>query len=405
MCRIIVRVLHIMLWAVLPLANTLAGDLALTLDGRFVASDARRSFLDGGLGKLRYGDDAVGVDLGRLRMAYRGTWGEITHVVVDASAWSTRDTNPIDLTEAYLEFRPVPRSTWRSRVKLGAFYPAISLEHRAAGWTNPYTLSSSALNTWIGEELRTIGVQYELAWAGSQQDRDLDLGVSVAVYGWNDPAGVVVGLRGFALHDRQTPLFGRVRTHVPAGPQSRVLFEEIDDRPGYYVSVQAKYAGRTELRALHYDNRADPAAFDAGIQDYAWETLFDSVGVRHDGANDWTFMAQWLGGSTYIGGGRHDAWDFSTAFALVAKQVGRHRLAVRAETFEMEQLRSVFTNNLGRDRGHAWTVGWTFQPREPLELSAEWLQVDSNFNWRTQLGEQPRASERALQLGVRYTFQ
>ena len=44
-------------------------------------------------------------------------------------------------------------------MKAGAFFPTISLENDDIGWTSPYTLSASAINTWIGEELRTIGTE------------------------------------------------------------------------------------------------------------------------------------------------------------------------------------------------------------------------------------------------------
>ncbi len=385
-----------------PLA---AQQLEVTLDGRLVTSDSRTSFLDGGLGKLRANASSDGAELGRLRFAMSGALGESFHYVLDASAWSMNDTNPIDLTEAYLEWRPAPSGVWRSRVKAGAFYPAISLEHRGTGWTNPYFLSSSALNTWIGEELRTIGLEYNLDWLGAQHNSQFDFGLTAAVFGWNDPAGVVVALRGFALHDRQTPLFGRLRTWVPGGGrQQRVLFDEIDGRPGYYVGAQAKYGDRVLVRALHYDNRADSAVFDAAIDDYAWETNFDSVGLRLQSANDWTVIAQWLSGETFVGSSRHDAWYFDAQFLLLAKQLGKHRFAARYDWFATSQARSIYPGLLGRDRGNARSLAWTFEPLARLEVTAEYLRVDSNYNWRRWLGEAPQATESSLQIGVRYTF-
>ena len=74
----------------------------------------------------------------------------------------------------------MPKSAWRSNLKIGAFYPPISLEHRASGWSNPYTISSSALNTWVGEELRTIGVGYELDHLGIAEGGRFDYGVNAA---------------------------------------------------------------------------------------------------------------------------------------------------------------------------------------------------------------------------------
>jgi hypothetical protein len=33
----------------------------------------------------------------------------------------------------------------------------MSLENRAGGWKTPYTITPSAISSWVGEELRTIG--------------------------------------------------------------------------------------------------------------------------------------------------------------------------------------------------------------------------------------------------------
>ena len=141
-------------------------EVEASLDLRLVDVDATQRFLDGGQGKLRFGDGDNGLQLGRARLAARTGIGGDWHASIDLSAWSLHDQNLVDVTEAWVEWRPVPHSAWRSNVKIGAFYPVISLEHRAPGWSNPYTLSSSALNTWVGEELRTIGAAYELEHLG-----------------------------------------------------------------------------------------------------------------------------------------------------------------------------------------------------------------------------------------------
>jgi hypothetical protein len=380
------------------------GQFDVTLDVRAVASDGRRTFLDGGLGKLRFDDSDDGLQLGRVRLAWRNALGESWQASVDASAWSGDDNNPIDLTEAFLEWRPVPQSAWRQRLKVGAFYAPVSLEHRAAGWTNPYFHSSSALNTWVGEELRTIGAEYRLEYSGAGPAEDIDVGVGAALYGWNDPAGVIIGTRGWAMHDRQTPLFGRIGTLPLAGPVQRVIFDEIDDRVGYYAHAYARQADRLELRALWYDNRADPASFDPEIVDYGWDTKFLSLGARYETATATTWIAQWLNGRTHVGPGAHDRWTFDAAFLLVAQQLGAHRIAARIDTFSMDHSQTAFPVTLARERGDAWSLAWTWQLRPELELSAEWLEVDSDLNWRRRIGEAPEARERSLQLGLRYRW-
>jgi hypothetical protein len=380
-----------------PLAHA---EVEASLDLRLVESDGRDSYLDGGFGKLRYDSEDDGAQLGRARLAWRGSPGGNWHANVDLSAWSFDDHNAIDVTEAWLEWRPVPTSSWRSNFKVGAFYPAISLEHRASGWTNPYTISSSALNTWVGEELRTIGVAYELEHLGIQDGARFDYGVHAAVFGWNDPAGVMLGLRGFSLNDRQTPLFGRIGTYAFGGREQRVLFSEIDNRPGYHTGLYAKHDSGLELRALHYDNRADPTDYKASISDWGWRTKFNSLGARYDGPGGLAVIAQWLDGSTDATPDPAYHWNFDTAFLLLAREFGPHRLAVRYDEFKVRPAGAPFS----AEDGHAWTLGWTWNVREHVELAAEWLRVDSVAGNRAALGEQPAAREQSLQLAVRLSL-
>jgi hypothetical protein len=181
-----------------------------------------------------------------------------------------------------------------------------------------------------------------------------------------------------------------------------VIFEEIDDRVGYYVHGYARQADRLELRALWYDNRADPASFDPAIVDYGWDTKFLSLGARYETERQTTLIAQWLNGRTHVGPGAHDRWTFDAAFLLVAQQLGAHRVAARIDTFSMDHSQTLFPVTLARERGDAWSLAWTWQLRPELEVSAEWLEVDSDLNWRRRIGEEPEARERSLQLGLRY---
>jgi hypothetical protein len=196
-------------------ALALAGQAAaqsvdFSADLRAIAAQGLPSYLNGGLGELRFDPDHDGLALGYLRAGFHDDLSDLVHINVQAFLYNTQDNNPIDLTEAYAELRPVPQSAWRSRLKLGAFYPGISLENRMSGWRSPYTLSPSAINTWVGEEIRTIGAEYNLDWLGLQTGHPFEFGATAALYGWNDAAGVVMASRGWAIDDRQTGLFGRV---------------------------------------------------------------------------------------------------------------------------------------------------------------------------------------------------
>ncbi len=389
---------------ILCAAGAARAEVEASLDLRLVNSDGRTSYMDGGLGKLRFDASHEGLRLGRARLAWRDGIGGNWHANIDLSAWSLHDHHAVDLTEAWLEWRPVPQSAWRSNLKIGAFYPPISLEHRASGWTNPYTIDSSALNTWVGEELRTIGVGYELDHLGIAQGGRFDFGVGAAVFGWNDPAGVVLAFRGFSLNDRQTPLFGRIGTYAFGNRTQRVIFSEIDNRPGYHVSAYLKSDNGVELRALHYDNRGDPSVPKPSIQDYAWHTKFDSAGLRWDGQRGTAFITQWLGGTTRATPYASNTWDFNTWFVLLAQNVGRQRFAARYDHFSSHQDHEYLTGPGYSDRGKALTLGWTWDVRQHVQVAAEWLRIDSDYNVRTMLNETPRAVEHSVQLAVRLSL-
>jgi hypothetical protein len=303
--------------------------------------------------------------------------GEVLSLRLDASAWGDGDKNPVDLTEAYLEYRPYPLAGFKARIKAGAFYAPVSLENRAAGWESPYTLSSSALNTWVAEELRTVGVEAQIDWLGTRLGHAFDWSVVGGVFGWNDPAGVLIAKRGFTLNARQSTLFGRT--------DDRELFHEIDGRAGVYYGAEARYLDRVTVRALHYDNRADPTAYDEAIHDYAWETRFDSVGARVDLPEGWSAIFQWLQGETYIEPGlREFEWPFKARFALLSKRLGPHTLSARRDDFNV--------SGDGSQRGHAWTIAYVLEP---------------NTHWRFVLEElrvRGRDRDDQLELSVRYAI-
>jgi hypothetical protein len=404
MGRVLMKVAGLTLgWlALAACAAAHATDWDLDLDVRLLTSDGHRSFLDGGLGSLRFGEDKSGVQLGRARLALTHPIGEVLTLRLDASAWDDDDKNPIDLTEAYLEYRPYPRAGLRARVKAGAFYAPISLENRAAGWESPYTISSSALNTWIAEELRTIGLETQIEWLGTRTGHNFDVELTAAVFGWNDPAGGVVASHGFGLHDRQTTLFGRVGPRGVPPLYGRELFHEIDGRAGIYAGIEARYLDRVVLRALHYDNRGDPAAYDPGLMDFAWKTRFDSAGLRLEGSSGWTAILQWLAGETYIDPGWTIEWPFDARFALLSKRAGSHMLSVRYDDFSVS---SNLPSGDGVQNGHAWTAAYVFEHDPHWRFTLEWLRVSSRASTRPiYLSEQSLATETQVQLAVRYAM-
>ena len=389
--------------AACSLAHATSYDFSIDL--RAVDSNGRNSYLDSGLGKLRYDEDDSGLHLGRLRAAIDQPLGEVFALHADASSWGDDDKNPIDLTEAYLEYKPYPVAGFRTRARLGAFYPPMSLENRAAGWATPYTLTPSVISSWLGEEIRTIGLEGQVDWLGTRMGHSFDLQFTGALFGWNDPAGTMFMLNGFVLDDRQTTLFGRVgRPSGDPEEPKREMFHEMDHRPGYYVGGQLRYLDRAVLDVLHYDNRGDPTVYVETLENYAWDTKFDAAALRVETSRGWTVLLQWLDGSTVVEPNNfHLQWDFNSKSALLAKSFGHHLLSARYDSFDVKK--GLRWSNPGNEDGHAWTAAYSFEPNNTWRFMLEWLRVSGDVKARpVNLGEPALAIETKVELSVRYSI-
>ena len=134
-----------------------AADLDLVLPSN------QGSFQKGGLGKLEFGGGGgQPVVSGQVLADIRA------QLVPELGAFATLrlapEHVPFDILEAYARYQPVSTASWLLSFKGGAFFPPISLENEGIGWTSPWTLTSSAINSWVGQELRTIGTEGNVEW-------------------------------------------------------------------------------------------------------------------------------------------------------------------------------------------------------------------------------------------------
>jgi hypothetical protein len=344
-----------------------------------------RAWPDGGFSKLRYDDDAV--EAFRLFGEYHGritnTWRSriVFDYVSDASGG-------FDLTEAAIDWRPIPRSQNQHQLKVGAFYPAFSLENGDRGWESPFTYTYSAINTWLGEEIRPFGAEWSVRrrLQGFRSNHEVR-GFAAAFYG-NDPAGTLLFWRGWGLHDRQSRLNDELE--IPprpfaTQPQKLEPFRELDHRPGYYGGVEWRFARRALVQLARYDNRADPFAFSGG--QWGWGTDFTHLAVQVDLPAELGLVAQWMSGTTewltaaLPDGTRspmservHD--EFDARFVLLTRRLGAaQRVTLRYDTFSIE--RPAATPVLRSDRGNAWTLNYRVELAERLSGGIEWLRVES----------------------------
>ncbi len=369
------------------------------LDLRWVSADGTPSYLYGGDGLLRFDPQHEGLRLGHAMLDTRVRLSDILSAHAVAYAYDDQDRNLVDLSEAYVEARPFPSHSIRWDVRAGAFFMPVSLENRGTGWSDVYTITPSALNTWIGEEFRTIGTEVEARWLGASHGYLGDVALVGALYGWNDPAGVLIADRGFGLTDRPSTLFGGL------GKPPEEYYHEVDDRPGYYAGLTWRHHDRLELRALYYDNLGDPGAYNSTAS--AWRTRFASVGARLEPDAAWTFIVQFLGGDTAIGpdsaGEDQFRMTYDAGFALASLEWRRERFTARFDDFRTHQS-SGFYGAPRDDVGHAWTLGWMHEMGAGWLFAAEWIRVTSRFPPRVYDGVPAGLVESQLQLSARYRF-
>ncbi|HTC51421.1 MAG TPA: hypothetical protein VK700_05750 [Steroidobacteraceae bacterium] len=402
MVRGVVRVGAAALLA-LAMARAQATDWDAALDVRLVGADAPAAVADGGLGILRYGADRDGLQLGRARLALSQELGDVLSFKVDVSAWGQHDRNVLDVTEAYLQLHPYPLGDWRARLKLGAFYAPMSLENRTDGWESPYTLSFSAMDSWVAQELRTIGTELKLEWLGTHSGHDFDASAAFGVYGWNQGAGSALSVSGFTISDWQGSLFGRVgRGSYPFGPIDE--YHQYDNHAGTYEGLDVHYLDRVTLEALHYDNHANPTADDEVSGAYAWQTRFDTVGLRAENDDGWTAIVQWMAGETFVEPDELGllGWKFVTRYVLVAKRAGRSTLSARFDDF---QVAAQQTSSLGDQGGHAVTLAYRFEPDAHWRFTLEGVRARGfQTNRAIFFGETPFATQSLVQLAIRYAL-
>lgn len=372
------------------------------IDVRLVNSGPERAAIDGGPGKTRYGDDGNAVHLAEAALYGNAQLTEDLLVFADLRYEPSQRT-AVDLLESYIRYRPLSLSPWRWSIKAGAFFPPVSEENTAPGWTSPWTLTPSAINSWVGEELRTIGAEGKVEWRG-EADR---LEAEMAVLGWNDVAGVELADRGWVMTDRVLGLFDRQRLPNALASRNhpsvwRQPFTEIDDSPGWYAGLSWKHEDWGRLDLLYYDNQADPGAFR---KEYAWRTKFVSAGLSTN-IGGVTVLGQVMSGDTAVQPEADEdpyVTDFQAAYLLLGYRFGDWRVAVRGDLFATES-EDKDPDNRKSEHGSAETVALSWQASEYLKLTLEGLRVASFRTQRLVYNLAPGQVDHQVQLGAKFMF-
>lgn len=406
-----------MLWATPAIADTGAhlftpDTFEVSGDVRLVAIDGERSWIDGGFGKLRSGsrgDDRVQPQLGNLSLAWKPqlSWSLGAVVVAAVQGGQHTDTG---LSQAYLTFRPMRSDKVAFSARAGLMWPPVSLEHEGADWHVKDSITPSAINSWIGEEVRPVAAEATVAAkVGRSRVR-----ATAALMAANDTSGTLLTFRGWALHDRTTLAFNR--QPVPPledeirGYQAPYTHPLLDvgpgfaRRPGYYAKLSWQLPVPIRVEFFRYDNRADPEAVDVNLE-WGWRTAFNHLGAVAELGSGAELKVQALEGRTRMGfiePGESRRWvdnRFRSAFALLTRPFGAYAMAARLDAFG--------TRNRGSDVDgeydeHGWSAmlaakrDWTH-----FTTLVELLHVSSRRDDREEAGLSAKQAQTQLQAELR----
>jgi hypothetical protein len=251
------------------------------------------------------------------------------------------------IVEAYIESNTNIGAD-RLRILAGAFFLPTSRENIDSLWETPYTITSSALNSWMGEEFRPIGIDisYRHPWGKKAFTGGATL------YRGNDTFGALPIDRGWTLTDRWALLGehlyvnGRVFTSVSA---------ETDGRLGW--AARAKWNNeRGAFQVTRIDNRSDARLYGDLLN---WLTRYNIVGADYS-FGDWTVVGEAGWGTTAVErrSGRRSS-PIRSSYLLVSRRISNMRASVRFDEFR------------GRRYSEALTAAFFWEPHPRLRAGIE----------------------------------
>lgn len=377
-----------------------------------VDSDNANSYLAGDYGKYRY-DDGQGIALGQLGLHLDLELNSNWSAVAVANAFANKGNESLGITEAYLSYKGLPsKSGWRIRSKLGVFYPAISLENVATAWSTPYTLTSSSLNNWIGEELRNTGLNLSIEKLGKFSNSKHSFSADISAFQNNDPAGAMLAWHGWTVGSRQTLLHEKLilqafparETKLTAQAAESDPFKELDNRWGINVKGNWRYANKLKLSLGYYDNHAEKGLVENG--QYTWTTQFTHIGLKYRFAKQWELISQYMVGSTDMFSPYGEPVvdnDYDNLFLLLRHFWANHHVAFRAEQFSVTDKDNLWGDNNDED-GHAFTLTYRYKLSKNTFLLTEFNYIDSTRPSRWYVGQAVDKKETQYQVGYRYYF-
>ena len=377
------------------------------LDLRASAADGEPSWLNGGFGKTEVSGNDPRFSIAEADLAWRPQFGFDWSAVVEAEIQPDHQ-HGVGIGEAYIRFKPLPVDGWRPAFRAGLFYPPVSLENAEPFWTPTETITPSAIDSWIGEEVKVAATEVSL----SRNLGDQSIGATVGLFSFDDTAGTLMALRGWSF-DTVRPTDSTRYTLPPLSPfvawnQPPVTYPllNVDHRVGVYARLDWAPSDRAALNLFYYDNRGDRFSENANDQ-YAWGTRFAEAGVRYDIDDKTHLSAQALAGNTqvaYVAPVISVNTDFDAAYLMVTRALGDDSISGRIDAFSTTDKSPAY---FGLTREHGWALTADYRKAFSAHVSGliEVMHVQSDRPERLEvLGQGATQSQTVAQAALRLSF-
>lgn len=350
-----------------------------SIDLRLSSTGKAKSYREGGRGVTRYGarkdnQSSNEFNLPQIILAtdifYGDEWsGYIQFNYSDHKSPIDNKEGNIGLVESYLEFSP--EFNKNLKFKGGLYFPDTSLENNDIGWNTTYTITPSAINSWIGEEVKLTGLKAEYESG--------NFTYMLGGFSGNDPLGAILAYRGFVFSDYQGAYGDELRTQtVPIVSNNATRsFKEVDGRIGLNTSVTYRNPN-FKMQLYYLNNFANNLAIEDG--DYAWETNYKVISLEYLLTSNFKILSQTLFGETEMAPGFPAAVnnDFWSSYFMGVYTWGemKHSLSLRWDIFEVDDNDLTEPDN-NDSRGYAGTLAYLYRYTDSTLFGAEFLSANS----------------------------
>jgi hypothetical protein len=354
--------------------NVIAVEVKGLVQLNYVKADEQSSWFDKGTGILAYSKDGANVQQAFIEVSDNFSNG-LSYALV-ANYYQLGEQN-FGISQAQISYKPLSSNKLRWRGRVGFFYPKLSLENVDTGWLSPFTYTQSAVNSWVGEELRTAGLELTLYSPGRTRNSAISWELHGSLFKANDPLGTLISWRGFAMHDRQSLNNDRVpfAAYPSVIDRDRIFhpsyvepYHELDGNIGFYLGAHVEYYKQSTLRYYYYDNQADPLAVSQERL-YGWRTKFHSLALQHKFDGNTRVLGQWMSGSSIMGK-RYVYINFDVWYVMLSHRHKAHRISLRFDQFKVRE-DDVFPWDPNNSDGHGYTVAWRYDVDKNWQIGIE----------------------------------